>query len=77
MSEEVKSTFAGVSIEERDKEMREKLNSGDEEEIPEFTCKIKSISEQAEVLVLFSEDAEIFDKSFINETSLLLTVVPS
>lgn len=49
----------------------------EEEEVPELTCKIKSISEQAEVLVLFSEKVEQFDKSFINESSLHVHVIPS
>ena len=49
----------------------------EEEEILELTCKIKSITEQAEVLVLFSEKVEQFDKKFINESSLHVHVLQS
>ena len=42
-----------------------------------FTCQINSISTLAEVYIEFSEDAEPFDKSLINETSLDIKVIPS
>ena len=53
------SSFAGVDIDARDKQLRDQMNSEvEEEEVPELTCKIKSITEQAEVHVLFSEKVE-------------------
>ena len=61
-----------------DQQLREKNQAQEEvEEIPELTCKIQSITDQAEVLILFSENVERIDKTFINESSLLVEVIPS
>ena len=43
----------------------------------DLSCKIKSLSTLGKVYIEFSEEVEQFDKSYVNESSLMIKVVPS
>ena len=49
----------------------------DLEKVEDLSCHIESLSNYGKVLIEFSEEVEQFDKSYVNESSLLIEVIPS